>query len=144
MTDDQLFFFVDDFMNNVIDRDTFLKICKFRYATHQISFHTVQALGCLTFDETGSELIKEFKISKGNFDAIGNYEGNVPLPIHVARTYKSLIVNIAKTSSDNIEKIIYDVFTSFISKEISDFNTSTFFENPSYIYESYLAGELLD
>ena len=49
MADDQLFFFVDDFMNNIIDRETFLKICKFRYPTYQISFHTVQALGCLTF-----------------------------------------------------------------------------------------------
>ena len=49
MADDQLFFFLDDFLNNVIDRETFLKICKFRYPTHQISFHTVRALGCLKF-----------------------------------------------------------------------------------------------
>jgi len=49
MADDQLFFFVDDFLNNIIDRETFLKICKFRYPTHQISFHTVRALGCLKF-----------------------------------------------------------------------------------------------
>ena len=49
MADDQLFFFLDDFLNNAIDRETFLKICKFRYPTHQTNFHTARALGCLKF-----------------------------------------------------------------------------------------------
>jgi len=103
-----------------------------------------QTSHCLTFDETSEELIEEYKIPQGNFDSVGNCTGNVPLPIHVARTYKSLIVNIAENSDKPLAQIIYDVFTSFISDEISNFNTSTFYENPSYIYHSYLEGELLD
>jgi len=103
-----------------------------------------QTSHCLTFDETSDELIEEYHIQQGDFDSVGNCTGNVPLPIHVARTYKSLVVNIAETSNLSLDQIIYDVFTSFISDEISDFNTSTFYENPSYIYHSYLEGELLD
>jgi len=103
-----------------------------------------QTSHCLTFDETSAELIEEYQIQQGNFDAVGNCIGNAPLPIHVARTYKSLVVNIAETSDLSLAQIIYDVFTSFISDEISNFNTSTFYENPSYIYHSYVAGELLD
>ena len=103
-----------------------------------------QTSHCLTFDETSEELIEEYKISQGNFDSVGNCTGNVPFPIHVARTYKSLVVNIAENSEEPLAKIIYDVFTSFISDEISNFNTSTFYENPSYIYHSYIEGELLD
>jgi len=103
-----------------------------------------QVSHCLTFDETSEELIEEYKIPQGSFDAIGNCTGNVPLPIHVARTYKSLVVNIAENSDLSLAQIVYDVFTSFISDEISNFNTSTFYENPSYIYHSYLEGELLD
>ena len=49
MADDQLFFFVDDFFNNVIDRETFLEICKIYDPIQQISFHTVRALGCLKY-----------------------------------------------------------------------------------------------
>jgi len=103
-----------------------------------------QTSHCLTFDETSEELIEEYKIPQGDFDSVGNCTCNVPLPIHVARTYKSLVVNIAENSDKSLAEIIYDVFTSFISDEISNFNTSTFYENPSYIYHSYLEGELLD
>ena len=99
---------------------------------------------CLTFDETADELIQAYQIPLGVFDSVGNCKANAPLPIHVARTYKSLIVNLYQTSNTELAQIIYEVFTSFISEEISNFNTSTFYENPSYIYHSYIAGELLD
>jgi len=62
MADDQLFLFVDDFLNGIIDKEAFLKICKFRYKTHQISFHTIKALGCLQFRK--SELIVPDETSK--------------------------------------------------------------------------------
>jgi len=103
-----------------------------------------QTSHCLTFDETAAEAIEEYGIGNGQFDVIALCENDVPLPIHVARTYKSLVINVAENSDDDLAQIIYDVFTSFISVEISDFKTSTFYENPSYIYESYLAGKLLD
>jgi len=103
-----------------------------------------QTSHCLTFEETSEELIEEYNIPQGQFDSVGNCTGNEPLPIHVARTYKSLVVNIAENTDTRLAQIIYDVFTSFISDEISNFNTSTFYENPSYIYHSYLEGELLD
>lgn len=104
-----------------------------------------QTSHCLTFDETSEELIEEYKIPQGNFDSVGNCTDDVPLPIHVARTYKSLVVNIFENSNQSsLAEVIYEVFTSFISDEISNFNTSTFYENPSYIYHSYLEGELLD
>ena len=103
-----------------------------------------QVSHCLTFDETATELIEEYKITTGEFNVVGDLGDDAPLPIHVARTYKSLVVNIAEKNGGELAEIIYEVFTSFISGEISDFNTSTFYENPSYIYESYLAGQLLD
>ena len=103
-----------------------------------------QTSHCLTLDETAEEVIEEYKIPQGDFDSVGNCTNKVPLPIHVARTYKSLVVNIAENIDKPLAEIIYDVFTSFISDEISNFNTSTFYENPSYIYHSYLEGELLD
>jgi len=103
-----------------------------------------QTSHCLTFDETSEELIEAYQIPQGNFDSVGNCTGHVPLPIHVARTYKSLVVNIADASDLPLDQIIYEVFNSFISDEISNFNTSTFYENPSYIYHSYLEGELLN
>jgi len=117
-----------------------------RLGIEGIAWHLehAQTSHCLTLDEVATELIDEYQIPTGMFDSVTHVQGNVPLPIHVARTYKSLVVNIFENSDQSLPAIIHDVFTSFISDEISDFNTSTFYENPSYIYHSYLEGELLD
>ena len=46
--------------------------------------------------------------------------------------------------NDNIVDEVYNVFTSFISDEISDFRTGVYFENMSYLQCSYESGYLLD
>ena len=47
------------------------------------------------------------------------------------------------TSTPGVQDVI-DVFSSCISDDISDFNTATYYCNPSYLYHSYKAGKLLD
>jgi len=96
---------------------------------------------CMSFEETTDELIEKFNISKGNFDAVGACKYDVPKYIAIAGVYKRLIANLVSSFEEVIDTM-YDVFTSFISDEISNFNTSTFYENPSFIYHSYLNGEL--
>lgn len=39
---------------------------------------------------------------------------------------------------------LFRIFQSFISDEISNFKTGIYFENMSYLEESYKAGYLLD
>lgn len=39
---------------------------------------------------------------------------------------------------------LFDLFASFLSDAISDFRTGIYFENLSYLLESYRAGKLLD
>ena len=41
------------------------------------------------------------------------------------------------------ENAIYKVFDSFLSDMISDFNSDLYYQNPSYLEQSYLAGKLL-
>ena len=53
-----------------------------------------------------------------------------------------LIVSVS--SNVEIEKTIKEVFSSFISDEISNFNSNVYYSNPDYIKCSYEAGELLD
>lgn len=49
MADDQIWDFVDDFLDGNISREEFWAIAQFRHPTHQISFHTTRALQALTF-----------------------------------------------------------------------------------------------
>lgn len=57
MADDTIWNFVNDFLNGNISRQVFWEYAKFKYPTHQISFHTLKALDCLNFER--SEIINE-------------------------------------------------------------------------------------
>lgn len=57
MADDTIWDFVNGFLDGQISRGTFWEYAKFKHPTHQISFHTANALRCLTFE--GSEYIDD-------------------------------------------------------------------------------------
>lgn len=50
---------------------------------------------------------------------------------------------LATIKGDDVAQAIIDVFTSFISDEISNFNTNVYYSNPDYLRCSYEAGFLL-
>ena len=52
MADDTIWDFVNGFMTGKISRSVFWEYAKFKYPTHQISFHTINALRCLTFERS--------------------------------------------------------------------------------------------
>ena len=55
MANDTVWNYVNDFLSGRISRRQFWALAEFRYPTHQISFHTLAALDCLTYDR--SEII---------------------------------------------------------------------------------------
>ncbi|WP_446681736.1 DUF3990 domain-containing protein [Clostridium bowmanii] len=52
MADDTIYNYVQDFVEGNISRNAFWELAKFRYPTHQISFHTARALACLTYERS--------------------------------------------------------------------------------------------
>ena len=59
----------------------------------------------------------------------------------IGRVYQQLV--LATIKGDDVAQAIIDVFTSFISDEISNFNTNVYYSNPDYLRCSYEAGFLL-
>lgn len=59
MADDVVWDFVNDFLIGKFSRVAFWELAKFKYPTHQISFHTMRALGCLKFEK--SEVVSHGK-----------------------------------------------------------------------------------
>ncbi len=49
MADDTIWNYVNDFIHGSLTREQFWALAKFSQPTHQISFHTLRALDCLTF-----------------------------------------------------------------------------------------------
>ena len=52
MADDTIWNFVNDFLAGNISRKVFWDYAEFKHPTHQISFHTLQALDCLSFERS--------------------------------------------------------------------------------------------
>ena len=95
---------------------------------------------CLSFEEVSDELIEEFSIKTGEFDSVGECKYTVPTESAIGRVYQRLILSAQKS---NLEEAIVDVFSSFISDEISNFNSNVYYSNPSYLLCSYQEGTLL-
>ena len=53
MADDTIYNYIQNFIDGKISRAAFWELAKFKYPTHQISFHTISALDTLKF--LGSE-----------------------------------------------------------------------------------------
>ena len=98
---------------------------------------------CLTFEEVADDLVKFSQIKKGHFDSVGSCKYKIPSETSIGKVYHDLILDVKKEEDDLID-VLYKVLTSFISDEISNFNSSAYYENPSYLLHSYLAGYMLD
>ena len=95
---------------------------------------------CLSFEQVSDELIEELSITNGSFDSVKECKYSVPSESSIGRVYQTLILSSVK---DDLIQTIIDVFSSFISDEISNFNSNVYYSNPSYILCSYEEGKLL-
>ncbi len=98
---------------------------------------------CLSFEQVSDEWIEEYEISEGTYDNISTCKYDVPTETSIGRVYQTLILEVATLYHDIVETI-KTVYSSFISDEISDFNSSVYYSNPDYLRCSFEAGELLD
>lgn len=49
MADDTIYDYLDAYMYGQVNKEKFFELMKFKYPTHQISFHTIEALSRITF-----------------------------------------------------------------------------------------------
>lgn len=93
-------------------------------------------------DKISDELIKENKINNGNYDVLNNKNSNSPSYWDMGKVYERLIRDISNSESDYIDKLI-EVMTSWIIEKFDNYESSLYFENPSYIYNCYIEGKIL-
>ena len=97
---------------------------------------------CLSFEQVSDEIIEEYDIKDGDYDTVSECKYEVPSVTSIGRVYQMLVLAVIKENL--IEKTIKDVFSSFISDEISDFNSNVYYSNPDYLRCSYLEGQMLE
>lgn len=106
---------------------------------HQL--YAAEVNHCLSFEQVSEELIEQFNISDGNFDTVAECRYEVPSATSIGMLYQGLVLSTMK-NGDAAQAII-DVFSSFITDEISDFNSNVYYTNPDYLRCSYLEGKML-
>lgn len=98
---------------------------------------------CENIDKVSDELIEKHSISEGQFDNIAEARYAIPSHWDIGKVYQRLILDVAHaTGSDVIETLIV-VYNSWITRKIDNYNSSMYYENPSYLFESYKAGTVL-
>ena len=96
---------------------------------------------CLSFEQVSDELIEDLNIPDGDFDTAAECRYTVPAATSIGMLYQGLVLSTMK--DEDAAQAILDVFSSFITDEISDFNSNVYYTNPDYLRCSYLEGKML-
>lgn len=94
-------------------------------------------------DRVSDDFIKESGIEKGNFDNVKECGYTIPSHWDIGKVYKRLIKGVAEAENIGIIEALWNVYHSFISEKIDDYNSSMYYENPSYLLECYLENKVI-
>ena len=103
--------------------------------------HDAEMDHCLSFEQVSDEVIAEYGILTGNFDTVTDCKYSVPSYLDIGKLYSIMIEDLAE-EKDEVPTLI-KLFSSFISDEISNFQTGVYYQNPSYLECSYQEGYLM-
>jgi hypothetical protein len=90
-----------------------------------------------------AELIEKHNIQNGKFDNITTAKYSVPTHWDIGKVYKRLIIHVSEKENKPLIDTLIEVYNSWLSPKIEDFNGSIYYESPEYLFQSYLTGESL-
>jgi len=104
-------------------------------------------------DKLAFELTEKHNIENGIFDNIATAKYSIPTHWDIGKVYKRLIIDVNRrgvshtpalsTPEKPIIDTLLEVYNSWLSRKIEDFNGSVYYESPEYLFQSYLKGENL-
>lgn len=92
---------------------------------------------CDNIDQVSDEFIDEATIKNGIFDNVGECKYSIPSHWDIGKVYKRLIIRVSEAEDKDRIDALVEVYNSFISSKIDDYNSSVYYENPEYIFECY-------
>ena len=98
---------------------------------------------CENIDQVSDEFIKEARIKNGTFDNVAECKYAIPSHWDIGKVYKRLIKQVAEYENISIVDALVKVYNSFLAPKIDDYNSSVYYENPSYLFESYRENKML-
>lgn len=97
---------------------------------------------CENIEKVSEELIQKYKIQNGTYDILSECEYKIPTIWELGRIYQRLIIMVNNNEEEYIDTLL-EVLSSWIIKKIDNYNSSMYYENPSYIYECYKQNKII-
>ena len=97
---------------------------------------------CDNIERVSEDFIEEACIDEGTFDNVAECRYAIPSYWDIGKVYKRLIKRVTEDGTSVVDAIV-EVYHSFISEKIDDYNSSVYYENPNYIYECYKEQKML-
>lgn len=94
-------------------------------------------------DRVSEDFIEASQIQNGDFDNVGECKYAIPTHWDIGKVYKRLIKRVAIEKKENVIDALIEVYCSFLSPYIDDYNSSVYYENPDYIFACFVQGEIL-
>ena len=106
-------------------------------------FDLADVYHCENIDKLTSDFTEKHHIENGIFDNVSLAKYAIPTHWDIGKVYKRLIIDVSKIENKSLVDILFEVYNSWLSRKIEDFNSSIYYESPAYLFQSYLAGESL-
>lgn len=98
---------------------------------------------CDNIERVSDDFIEEAGITQGSFDNVKDCAYAIPSHWDIGKVYKRLIKQVSNEFELPVTEALIKVYNSFISDKIDDYNSSMYYENPSYLFECYRENKVL-
>lgn len=95
---------------------------------------------CEPIAKTADDFITNLNIPEGAFDNVASCRYEVPDYWTIGEVYERLIEDISGDDEAHIVDRLMEVYTSWISDAISDYNTDFYYQSREYIHVCYQEG----
>ena len=95
---------------------------------------------CEPIEKTADDFITNLNIPKGVFDNVASCLYDVPDYWTIGEVYERLIEDVSGDDEGHIIDCLIEVYTSWISDAISNYNTDFYYQSRQYIHECYKEG----
>ena len=94
-------------------------------------------------NRVSDDFINVAEIQEGTFDNVAKCQYSIPSHWDIGKVYKRLIKSVAEYEKIDVIDALLKVYKSFLSDKIDDYNSSMYYENPSYLLECYLENKVI-
>ena len=94
--------------------------------------------------QVAEDFIEDADIPLGLFDNVKECSYAIPTHWDIGKVYKRLIIGVSVAKNIGVIEALFEVYASFVSDLIDDYNSSFYYENPQFILDTYLSGKVED